>query len=123
VLETQGFLDLQDIVGNFSYEDNDSNFTFVDYTAAAPCHNYYCPLFQHVAPPFLAVTCAVAALGTGALLVALTKRPRAWEWPQSRALVAQLALAMGLFAAALLMATPAALASGTVSGTDCVRRS
>ncbi|NXC29158.1 ACKR1 protein, partial [Campylorhamphus procurvoides] len=154
---------------------------------AAPCHNHFCPLFQRVAPPFLAVTCAMATLGTAALLVALAKRPQAWQWPQSRALVAQLALGTGLFAAllpalaagiawgwhlgtglcrlthllwhwslfaqallvasgswgtswarwdpqsrrlavaiwagALLLATPAALAGGTVAGTGCVRRS
>ncbi|NXA11335.1 ACKR1 protein, partial [Sapayoa aenigma] len=186
VLESQSSLDLLEIMGNFSYEDSDSNVTFLDYDAA-PCHNHYCPLFQRVAPPFLAVTCAVAVLGTGALLAALAKRPQAWEWPQSRALVAQLALGTGLFAVllpavaagigqgwrlgtglcrlthllwhwslfaqallvgsgscssawgrwdprsrrlavalwagALLMATPAALASGTVSDTGCVRRS
>lgn len=54
-----------------------------------------------MAPTFLAVTCAAAALGTGALLVALVKWPRAWGWPQSRALVAQLAVGTGLFAAVL----------------------
>ncbi|NWR95721.1 ACKR1 protein, partial [Furnarius figulus] len=166
--------------------DDDSYGAFLDYDAA-PCHNHFCPLFQRVAPPFLAVTCAMATLGTVALLVALVKRPQAWQWPQSRALVAQLALGMGLFAAllpalaagiawgwhlgtglcrlthllwhwslfaqallvasgswgstwahwdpqsrrlavalwagALLLATPAALASGTVAGTGCVRRS
>ncbi|NWX09441.1 ACKR1 protein, partial [Caloenas nicobarica] len=97
VLESENSLDLLDIMGNFSYDDN---VTFLDY-GAAPCHNQYCPVFQRVAPPFLAVTCAAAALGTGALLVALAKRPHAWGWPQSRALVAQLAAAMGLFAAVL----------------------
>ncbi|NXF13501.1 ACKR1 protein, partial [Smithornis capensis] len=186
VLESQSSLNLLEIMGNFSYEEfDDSNDTLLDYDAA-PCHNHYCPLFHRVAPPFLAVTCAVAALGTGALLVALAKRPQAWEWPQSRVLVAQLALGMGLFtvllpavaagigqgwhlgvglcrlthllwhwslfaqallvasgscgsawrgwdprsrrlavalwAGALLLATPAALASGIVSGTGCVRR-
>ncbi|NXF39622.1 ACKR1 protein, partial [Nyctibius bracteatus] len=98
VLESKNSLDLLEIMGNLSYDD--SNGTFLDYDAA-PCHNQYCPLFQHVAPTFLAVTCTVAALGTGALLVALAKRPHAWGWPQSRALVAQLAVGMGLFAALL----------------------
>ncbi|NXQ34655.1 ACKR1 protein, partial [Alaudala cheleensis] len=167
----------------FSSHDYDSygNDTVVDYDAA-PCHNHFCPLFQRVAPPFLAATCAAAALGTAALLVALAKRPQAWRWPQSRALVAQLALgtalgipcfppgakaggrlwgaaliscpqslapfgaggaepgegerrshpgtppgtrrlAVALWAAALLLATPAALVSGVAAGTGCVRRS
>ncbi|NXS13641.1 ACKR1 protein, partial [Neodrepanis coruscans] len=112
VLETQSSLELQEILGNFyeDTEDIDSNITFLDYDAA-PCHNHYCPLFQRVAPPFLAVTCAVAALGTGALLVALAKRPQAWEWPQSRALVAQLALGMGLFMV-LLPAVAAGIGQG-----------
>ncbi|NXT29278.1 ACKR1 protein, partial [Syrrhaptes paradoxus] len=184
VLESDNALDLLDIMGNFSYDDG--NVTSLDYDAA-PCHNQYCPLFQRVAPAFLAVTCAAAALGTGALLVALAKRPHAWGWPQSRVLVAQLAVGTGLFAAllpavaagigqgwrlgaglcrvthllwhwsifaqallvgsgscstawcrwdprsrrlavavwagALLLATPAALTSGTVAETSCVRRS
>ncbi|NXW07899.1 ACKR1 protein, partial [Fregetta grallaria] len=98
ILESQNSLDLQEIIGNLSYDD--SNMTFLDYDAA-PCHNQYCPLFQRVAPTFLAVTCAAAALGTGALLVALAKRPHAWGWPQSRVLVAQLAVGTGLFAALL----------------------
>ncbi|NXY77876.1 ACKR1 protein, partial [Glareola pratincola] len=98
ILESKSSLDLMDILGNLSYDD--SNGTFLDYDAA-PCHNEYCPLFQRVAPTFLAVTCAVATLVTGALLVALAKRPHAWAWPQSRALVAQLAVGMGLFAALL----------------------
>ncbi|NXS90539.1 ACKR1 protein, partial [Jacana jacana] len=98
VLESENSLDLQDILGNFSYDD--SNETFLDYDAA-PCHNEYCPLFQSVAPTFLAITCAAAALSTGALLVALAKWPHAWGWPQSRALVAQLAVGMGLFTALL----------------------
>ncbi|NXT46272.1 ACKR1 protein, partial [Pluvianellus socialis] len=97
VLESENSLDLLDILGNFSYDD--SNMT-MDYDSA-PCHNQYCPLFQHVAPTFLAITCAAATLGTGALLVALAKRPHAWGWPQSRALVAQLAVGMALFAALL----------------------
>uniref|UniRef100_A0A8C3J7S7 Atypical chemokine receptor 1 n=1 Tax=Calidris pygmaea TaxID=425635 RepID=A0A8C3J7S7_9CHAR len=99
VLEGENSLDLLDILGNFSYDN--SNMTFLDYDAA-PCHNEYCPLFQRVAPTFLAITSAAATLGTGALLVALAKRPYAWSWPQSRALVAQLAVGMGLFAAVLL---------------------
>ncbi|NWI31250.1 ACKR1 protein, partial [Sula dactylatra] len=98
VLESKNSLDLLEIMGNFSYDD--SNTTFLDYDAA-PCHNQYCPLFQRVAPTFLAVTCAAAALGTGALLVSLAKWPHAWGWPQSRALVAQLAVGMGLFATLL----------------------
>ncbi|NWV40836.1 ACKR1 protein, partial [Grantiella picta] len=124
ILETQGSLDLQDLVGNFSssydsYSDSDSdsdiNITYVDY-GAAPCHNYFCPLFQRVAPPFLAATGAAAALGTGALLVALAKRPQAWRWPQSRALVAQLALGTALFAA-LLPALAAGVGRGWHLGT------
>lgn len=190
-LETQGSLDLEEIMGDFSYNntdinDTDANYTFSDYDAA-PCHNNFCPLFERVAPPFLATTCVAAVLATGALLVALTKHPQAWRWPQGRALVAQLALGTALFAAllpalaagiargwhlgtgpcrlthllwhwslfaqalllasascgtawarwdprsrrlavalwagALLLATPAALASGVVAGTSCVRRS
>ncbi|KAM6331033.1 atypical chemokine receptor 1 [Alca torda] len=103
VLESKNSLDLMDILGNLSYDVtsyDDGNGTFLDY-GAVPCHNEYCPLFQRVAPTFLAVTCAAAALATGALLVALAKRPHAWGWPQSRALVAQLAAGMGLFAALL----------------------
>ncbi|XP_032861715.2 atypical chemokine receptor 1 [Tyto alba] len=98
VLESKNSLDLMEIMGNFSYDD--SNMTVLDYDAA-PCHNQYCPFFQRVAPTFLAVTCAAAALSTGALLVALAKRPHTWGWPQSRALVAQLAVGTGLFAALL----------------------
>ncbi|XP_009279545.1 PREDICTED: atypical chemokine receptor 1 [Aptenodytes forsteri] len=98
ILESENSLDLLDIMGNLSYDD--SNMTSLDYDAA-PCHNQYCPLFQRVAPTFLAVTCAAATLGTGALLMALAKRPHAWGWPQSRALVAQLAVGTGLFAALL----------------------
>ncbi|CAM9129846.1 unnamed protein product [Bubo scandiacus] len=92
------FLNLSEIMGDLSY--NDSSTTFPDYDAA-PCHNQYCPLFQRVAPTFLAITCAAAALSTGSLLVALAKQPHAWGWPQSQALVAQLAVATGLFAALL----------------------
>ncbi|NXK27445.1 ACKR1 protein, partial [Arenaria interpres] len=98
VLNSENSLDLLDILGNLSYDN--SNMTFLDYDAA-PCHNEYCPLFQRVAPTFLAITCAAATLATGALLVALAKRPYAWSWPQSRVLVAQLAVGMGLFAAVL----------------------
>ncbi|NXK98786.1 ACKR1 protein, partial [Formicarius rufipectus] len=162
---------------------DDSTDPFPD-PGAAPCHSRFCPLFQRVAPPFLALTCATATLGTAALLLALAKRPQAW---QSRVLVAQLALGTALFAAplpalaagiawgwhvgtgscrlahllwhwslfaqallvgsglwgsvwtrwdprsqrlavalwavALLLAVPAALAAGTVGGTGCVRRS
>ncbi|NXY84593.1 ACKR1 protein, partial [Alcedo cyanopectus] len=106
ILESETSQDLLDIMGNLSYDDSDftflddSNITFLDYDAA-PCHNQYCPFFQRVAPTFLAVTCAVAAVGTVALLVALVKRPHCWGWPQSRALVAQLAVGTGLFAALL----------------------
>ncbi|XP_063276566.1 atypical chemokine receptor 1-like [Prinia subflava] len=113
ILETQDPLDLEEIMGNLSssYEDTtDTNDTILDYDAA-PCHNHFCPLFQRVAPPFLATTCALAALATGALLVALTKRPQAWRWPRSRALVAQLALGTALFAAPL-----PALAAGVARG-------
>ncbi|NXI43173.1 ACKR1 protein, partial [Galbula dea] len=98
VLEDKTSLDLLEIMSNLSYDD--SNMTFLDYDAA-PCHNQYCAFFQHVAPTFLAITCAVATLGTGALLVALVKQPNAWGWPQSRALVAQLDMGMGLFAVML----------------------
>ncbi|KAM6365334.1 atypical chemokine receptor 1 [Pluvialis apricaria] len=98
ILESENALDLQDILGNLSYDD--SNMTSLDYDAA-PCHNQYCPLFQRVAPAFLAITCAAATLGIGALLVALAKWPHIWGWPQSRVLVAQLAVGTGLFAALL----------------------
>ncbi|NXW58302.1 ACKR1 protein, partial [Eurystomus gularis] len=99
VLENKTFLDLAGLMANYSL-DYDSNEIFPDYDAA-PCHNLYCPLFQRVAPTFLALTCVAATLGTGMLLVALVKRPHAWGWPQSRALVAQLAVGTGLFAALL----------------------
>ncbi|NXL05826.1 ACKR1 protein, partial [Mesembrinibis cayennensis] len=98
VLESKSSLDLLEIMSNYSYDD--FNMTSLDYDAA-PCHNEYCPLFQRVAPTFLGVTCAAAALATGALLVALAKRPHAWGWPQSRALVGQLAVGTGLFTALL----------------------
>ncbi|NXJ99773.1 ACKR1 protein, partial [Corythaixoides concolor] len=97
VLESSNSLDLSEIMSNYSYDDS---YVTLDYDAA-PCHNQYCAHFQRVAPTFLAVTCAAAALGTGALLVALTKQPHAWGWPHSRALVAQLAVGMGLFTALL----------------------
>ncbi|NXI95681.1 ACKR1 protein, partial [Psophia crepitans] len=100
VLENKSSLDLLDIMDSF-YNDSDySNVTYLDY-GAAPCHNQYCSVFQRVAPAFLAVTCTAATLGTGALLVALAKWPHAWGWPQSRALVAQLAVGTGLFTALL----------------------
>ncbi|XP_014744788.1 PREDICTED: atypical chemokine receptor 1 [Sturnus vulgaris] len=120
-LETPGSLNLEEIMGDFSvyYDNTDSNDTFVDYDAA-PCHNHFCPLFQRVAPPFLATTCAAAALATGALLVALAKRPQAWRWPQSRALLAQLALGTALFAA-LLPALAAGIAWGWHLGTGPCR--
>ncbi|NXI89201.1 ACKR1 protein, partial [Rhipidura dahli] len=91
----------------------------LDYDAA-PCHNHFCSLFQRVAPPFLAATCAAAALSTSALLVALAKRPQAWRWPQSRALVAQLALGTALFAA-LLPALAAGVGRGWHLGTGPCR--
>ncbi|XP_068030931.1 atypical chemokine receptor 1 [Anomalospiza imberbis] len=120
ILETPGTLDLEEIMGDLSsYNDTFSNDTFLDYDAT-PCHNRFCPLFQRVAPPFLAGTCAAAALATGALLVALAKRPQAWRWPQSRALVAQLALATALFAA-LLPALAAGVAWGWHLGTGLCR--
>lgn len=122
-LETQGSLDLEEIMGNFSYDDTDINDTdtyiVTDYEAA-PCHNRFCPLFQRVAPPFLAATCAAAALATAALLVAVAKRPQAWRWPQGRALVAQLALGTALFAA-LLPALAAGIAGGWHLGTGLCR--
>ncbi|NXT15353.1 ACKR1 protein, partial [Prunella fulvescens] len=127
ILETPGSLNLEEIMGDLSsYDDDDtysndtySNATLVDYDAT-PCHNHFCPLFQLVAPPFLAVTSATAALATGALLVALAKRPQAWRWPQSRALVAQLALGTALFAA-LLPALAAGVAWGWHLGTALCR--
>ncbi|NWY34729.1 ACKR1 protein, partial [Pheucticus melanocephalus] len=122
ILETPGSLDLEEIMGDLSYEDDDiaySNDTLLDYDAA-PCHNRFCPLFQSVAPPFLAATSVAAALATGALLVALAKRPQAWRWPQSRALVAQLALGTALFAA-LLPALAAGVARGWHLGTGLCR--
>ncbi|NXM86419.1 ACKR1 protein, partial [Oenanthe oenanthe] len=164
-------------------DSTDTNYTSLDYDAA-PCRNNFCPLFQRLAPPFLATTCAAAALATAALLVALARSPQEWRWP---ALVAQLAAgtalfaallpalaagiargwhlgagpcrlthllwhwslfaqallvasgcrgtawarwdprsrrsAVALWAAALLLATPAALVSGVAGGTGCVRRS
>ncbi|NXF84412.1 ACKR1 protein, partial [Sclerurus mexicanus] len=118
----QSSLDLEEIMGNFSYGDSDGDDSYsaiLDYDAA-PCHNHFCPLFQRVAPPFLAITCAMATLGTAALLAALVKRPQAWQWPQSRALVAQLALGMGLFAA-LLPALAAGVAWGWHLGTGLCR--
>jgi len=93
--------------------------TSLDYDTA-PCHNNYCSLFQHVAPRFLAITCAAATLGTGALLVALAKRPHAWGWPQSRALVAQLVVGMGLFTA-LLPAVAVGIGQGWQLGTGLCR--
>ncbi|NXL76034.1 ACKR1 protein, partial [Leptocoma aspasia] len=102
-----------------SYDKSYNNDTVLDYDAA-PCHNRFCPLFQRVAPPFLAATCAAAALATGALLVALAKRPQAWRWPQSSALVAQLALGTALFAA-LLPALAAGIARGWHLGTGPCR--
>ncbi|NWZ38988.1 ACKR1 protein, partial [Brachypodius atriceps] len=121
ILDTQGSVDLEEIAGDFSsyYDDSYSNDTFPDYDAT-PCHNHFCPLFQRVAPPFLAATCAAAALGTGALLVALAKSPQAWRWPRSRALVAQLALGTALFAA-LLPALAAGVARGWHLGTGPCR--
>ncbi|NWS77238.1 ACKR1 protein, partial [Crotophaga sulcirostris] len=117
VMESKTSLDLMEIMGNFSYDD--SNMTSLDYDAA-PCHNQYCPLFQRVAPAFLAVTCAAGALGTGVLLVALTKWPHTWGWPQSRALVSQLAVGMGLFAA-LLPAVAVGIGQGWRLGTELCR--
>ncbi|XP_064588355.1 atypical chemokine receptor 1-like [Zonotrichia leucophrys gambelii] len=120
ILDTAGSLDLEEIMGDFSYDDSTfSNDTLPDYDAA-PCHNHFCPLFQRVAPPFLAATSVAAALATGALLVALAKRPQAWRWPQSRALVAQLALGTALFAA-LLPALAAGVARGWHLGTGLCR--
>ncbi|XP_041261480.1 atypical chemokine receptor 1-like [Onychostruthus taczanowskii] len=122
ILETPDSLDLGEITGNLSsFYDDDTyiNDTLLDYDAT-PCHNRFCPLFQRVAPPFLAATCAAAALATGALLVALAKRPQAWRWPQSRALVAQLALGTALFAA-LLPALAAGAARGWHLGTGLCR--
>ncbi|NWI63091.1 ACKR1 protein, partial [Todus mexicanus] len=117
ILESKTSLDLLEIMGNFSYDD--SNTTFLDYDAA-PCHNEYCPFFQRVAPTFLAVTCATAALGTGALLVALVKWPHAWGWPQSRALVAQLVVGTGLFTA-LLPPVAVGIGQGWQLGTGLCR--
>ncbi|NXY00238.1 ACKR1 protein, partial [Centropus bengalensis] len=117
ILESKTPLDLTEIMGNFSYYD--SNMTFPDYDAV-PCHNQFCSLFQRVAPAFLAVTCTAATLGTGVLFVALAKRPHAWGWPQSRALVAQLAAGMGLFTA-LLPAVAVSVGQGWRLGTELCR--
>ncbi|XP_061872280.1 atypical chemokine receptor 1 isoform X7 [Colius striatus] len=117
VLESENSLDLQDIMGNLSYDY--SNITILEYDAA-PCHNQYCAFFQHVAPTFLALTCAAATLGSGALLVALARLPHAWGWPQSRALVSQLAVAMSLFAA-LLPPVAMGIARGWRLGTGLCR--
>ncbi|NXD32542.1 ACKR1 protein, partial [Spelaeornis formosus] len=120
-----GSLDLEQIMSNFSYDDDDDatyiNATTLDYDAA-PCHNHFCPLFQRVAPPFLAATCATAALATGSLLVALARCPQAWRWPRSRALVAQLALGAALFASPL-PALAAGIAWGWHLGTGLCRLS
>ncbi|NWZ86560.1 ACKR1 protein, partial [Poecile atricapillus] len=113
--ETPGSLHLEEIMDNFSFYDNYGNETLLDYDAA-PCHNRFCPLFQLVAPPFLAATSAVAAVASGSLLVALARCPQAWRWPRSRALLAQLAVATALFAA-LLPALAAAAARGWHLGT------
>ncbi|NXS56702.1 ACKR1 protein, partial [Brachypteracias leptosomus] len=118
IVENKTFLDLAEIMENYNY-DYTTNETFSDYSAP-PCHNHYCPFFQRVAPPFLAITCAAATLGTGALLVALVKRPHAWGWPQSRALVAQLAAGMGLFAI-LLPPVAAGIGQGWRLGTGLCR--
>ncbi|NXN91462.1 ACKR1 protein, partial [Rhinopomastus cyanomelas] len=97
VQQNETSLSLEDIMGNSSYDDDYyDDMTFPD-EDVAPCHNQFCPHFQRVAPPFLAFACAAAILGTGAMLVALTKRPHVWSWPQSRALVVQLAVGVGLF--------------------------
>ncbi|NXD44929.1 ACKR1 protein, partial [Copsychus sechellarum] len=116
-LETPGSLDLEGIMDNFSfYYNTDTNYTSLDYDAA-PCHNRFCPLFQRVAPPFLAATCAAAALATAALLVALARSPQTWRWPP---LVAQLATGTALFAA-LLPALAAGIAWGWHLGTGLCR--
>ncbi|NXU60045.1 ACKR1 protein, partial [Turnix velox] len=94
ILESEDSLDLMSILGNFSYDFGNSSEP--DYEAT-PCHNHYCPLFQRVAPIFLAITCVLATLATSTLLVALAKMPQAWSWPHSRVLVAQLGVAMALF--------------------------
>ncbi|NXX42151.1 ACKR1 protein, partial [Tricholaema leucomelas] len=102
-LQNGTILELWDMDFNLSYADFNLSYvyeSFTDYNSV-PCHNHYCAHFQRVAPTFLAVTCAAAALGTGALLLALAKRPHAWRWPHSRVLVAQLAVGTGLFAALL----------------------
>ncbi|NWH61369.1 ACKR1 protein, partial [Geococcyx californianus] len=117
VVESKTSLDFMEIMGNLSYDD--SNLTSLDYDAA-PCHNQYCPLFQRVAPAFLAITCAAAGLGTGVLLVALAKQPHTWGWPQSRVLVTQLAVGMGLFAA-LLPAVAVGIGQGWQLGTELCR--
>lgn len=105
VLQNETFVDLMDLLGNFTTDED----YLMDYSSSEPCHNAYCPFFQRAAPAFLATTCVAAALATGALLVALAKRPHAW--PCHRALVAQLAVATGLFAALL-----PAVAAGIVQG-------
>ncbi|NXE30059.1 ACKR1 protein, partial [Ardeotis kori] len=117
VLEGTTTLDLLEIMSNYS-DDDDSNIT-LDYTAE-PCRNDYCSFFERVAPAFLAAACAAAALGTGTLLVALVKRPHVWGWPQSRALVAQLAVGTGLFTA-LLPAVAAGIAQGWRLGAGLCR--
>ncbi|NXG39008.1 ACKR1 protein, partial [Dromaius novaehollandiae] len=96
ILENKTSLDLMDIIGNLSYsEDYLSN---LDYADVEPCHNHYCPVFQRTAPVFLAVACTLAALGNGALLVALAKCPHAWGRPHGKALVAQLTVGTSFFA-------------------------
>ncbi|NWU84397.1 ACKR1 protein, partial [Onychorhynchus coronatus] len=90
---------------------DDTNAMYGDYGGASPCRSHFCPLFQRVAPPFLAVTCTVAVPGLAALLLALLRRPQAWQQPRGWALVAQQALAV-----ALTVATLPALAVGIAWG-------
>ncbi|XP_067169665.1 atypical chemokine receptor 1 [Apteryx mantelli] len=96
VLGNKTSLDLMDIMENLSYSED--YFSSLDYADVEPCHNHYCPVFQRAAPVFLAVACALAALGNGALLVALAKCPHVWGQPHSKALVAQLTVGTSLFA-------------------------
>ncbi|XP_027488821.1 atypical chemokine receptor 1 [Corapipo altera] len=114
-------LDLEELLGGLSYggatnatygDYGDPNATYLDYGGASPCRSRFCPLLQRLAPPFLAVSCSAAALGTAALLLALLRcPPRAWQRPPGRALVAQQALGT-----ALVVAPLPALAAGIARG-------
>ncbi|NWJ09831.1 ACKR1 protein, partial [Crypturellus undulatus] len=99
VQDNQVALNFSDLMENLSYVlENYSYSVILDYTDVEPCRNYYCPLFQRVAPAFLAATCVLAALGNGALLATLAKQWHSWGGPVGKTAAAQLAAAALLFA-------------------------